>query len=103
MLECAGNLDHVVPNGGLIELKVFAFLFFDEALEITSFSPLSDNDQLIVVDEGIDVLDDVRVVEFFHDVDLPEALFSLALVGHIEDLCEPSSTLIFLSAKGIPC
>lgn len=103
MFECAGDLGHVVPNGGLIELKVFAFLFFDEALEVTSFCPLGDNDEFIVVDEGVDVLDNVRVIEFFHDVDLAEALFSLALISHVEDLFEVSFTLIFLSAKGIPC
>jgi hypothetical protein len=55
------------------------------------------------VDEGVDVLYDVGVGEFLHDVHFPQTFLALALVGHVEDLNVQRGTLIFLSAKGRPC
>jgi hypothetical protein len=70
MLKCAGDLPHEVPDGGLIELQVVAFLIFDQFLQISSFGPFGDDDELIVVDEGIDELYDMWVAEFLHDFHL---------------------------------
>ncbi len=53
--------------------------------------------------ERVDILDDVRMVESLHQVDLLEALFALLLIGHVKNLDENKFTLIFLSANVIPC
>ena len=103
VFECTGDLFHEVPDGGLIELEIFALFFFDEFFEVSSFCPLCDNDELIVVYERVDILYDMWMIKFFHDVDFSKAFFSLSLIGHIKDLDSMRFTLIFLSAKGIPC
>jgi len=86
MLQCTSYLLHKAPNGWLIELKVIAFFFLDKFFEVAFFSPLGDYDQLIIVDEGIDVLDDMRVVQFFHYIDFSQTFFTLPLISHIENL-----------------
>ena len=103
VFECTGNLLHEVPDGRFVKLQIFALFFFDEFFQIALFGPFGDDDELVVVDEGIDVLDDMGMVQFFHDVDLSEALLALPLVGHIENLGGLGCTFIFLSAKGMPC
>jgi hypothetical protein len=61
MLEGAGDLPHVVPDSGFIELQFLALFILDELFEVAPLSPFGDDDQLVVVDEGVDELDDVRV------------------------------------------
>ena len=58
----------------------------DKFLEIAFICPFCDDDEFIVMNEGINVLDDVRMVEGFHEVNLLEAFLSLFLIGHVEDL-----------------
>lgn len=86
MLERTSDLSHEVPNRGFIELQVLALFILDKFLEVSSFSPLSDNDELIVVDERIDKLDDMRMAQFLHDLHFTQTLISLLLVSHIENL-----------------
>ena len=103
VLECTSNLLHEIPDGRLVKLQILTLFFFDKFFQITLLGPLSDDDKFVVVDEGIDVLDDMGMVQFFHDVDLSEAFLTLPLVGHVENLDGWVRTLIFLSAKGMPC
>ena len=103
VLECTSNLLHEIPDGRLVKLQILALFFFDKFFQIALLGPLSDDDKFVVVDEGIDVLDDMGMVQFFHDVDLSEAFLTLPLVGHVENLDGWVRTLIFLSAKGMPC
>lgn len=55
MHKCTGNLPHKVPNGRFIELQVLGLFFLNKFLEIATFRPLSDNDQFVVMNEGIDI------------------------------------------------
>ena len=103
MFERTRNLFHVVPDHRLIELQFLAFFFFDQFFEITAFSPFRDDNELVVMDERVNILDDVRMVQFLHDVYLFQTLIALLLVCHIENLYERSCTLIFFNAKGSPC
>lgn len=103
VLEGARDLFHVCPDRGFIELQFIALFLLDEFFEVSSLCPFCDDNEFIVVDEGVDILYDVGVIQFFHDIDLPEAFFPLSLVGHVEDLSLRTGTLIFLSAKGSPC
>lgn len=103
MFEGTRDLFHKVPNGWLIKREVLAFFIFDKLLEVTPFSPLGDDDKLVVMNERVNVLNYVRVVKFFHDVYFSQTLFALPLVGHVKYLVERRFTLIFLRAKGTPC
>ena len=47
------------------------------------------------MDEGVDISDYVRVVEFFHDVHFSKAFLSLLLVSHIKDLSIKQTILLF--------
>lgn len=103
MLECTSDLPHEVPYCRFVELQVLALFILDELLEVPSFGPLSHNDELIVVDKGIDELDDVGMTQLLHDLHLAQTLISLLLISHVEDLCLFASTLIFFKAKATPC
>ena len=103
VLESAGNLSHEFPYDGLIELQVIAFLILDELLQISSFGPFGDDDELIVVNEGIDELYDMWMAEFLHDFHLSKTLVALLLISHVKDLICDRRTLIFLRAKTTPC
>jgi hypothetical protein len=75
----------------------------DQLFQITLIGPLRHDDELIVMDEGINVLNDVGVVEGFHQVYLLETLLALLLVGHVKNLIRRKCTLIFFRAKVTPC
>jgi hypothetical protein len=75
----------------------------DKFFEIALIGPFGNDDKLIVMDEGINVLNDVGMVEGFHQVDLLEAFFALFLVGHVKNLIRRRGTLIFLRAKVTAC
>jgi hypothetical protein len=47
-------------------LQVVCLFFLDEFLEVSLLCPLSDDYQLVVVDKGVDVFDDVGVVQGLH-------------------------------------
>ena len=78
-------------------------MFADEFLQVALICPLSHNDELIVMDKGVDVLDNVGMVESLHQIDLLETFFALFLICHVENLSQHKCTLIFLSAKDTPC
>ena len=103
VFESAGDLFHEVPNSGLVELKVIALFFFDEFFEVTFLGPFCDDNQLIVVDEGINILDDMGMVQFLHYIDFSQTFLTLSLISHVKNLGCTFDTLIFLRAKGIPC
>ena len=103
VFKCTSNLLHEIPDGRFVKLQILTLFFFDKFFQIALLGPLSDDDKLVVVDEGIDVLDDMGVVQLFHDIDLSEAFLTLPLVSHVENLGGEGRTLIFLSAKGMPC
>ena len=103
VLECTSNLLHEIPDSRFVKLQILTLFFFDKFFQIALLGPLCDDDKLVVVDERVDVLDDMGVVQFFHDVDLSEAFLTLTLVSHIKNLGGGRCTLIFLSAKGMPC
>ena len=103
MFECTRDLFHKTPDIRLLKLQVIAFLLLDKFLEIAPFRPLSDDNELIIVNERVNILNDEGMVQLFHDVHLPQALFPLPLVRHIENLGVEITTLIFLRAKGTPC
>ena len=69
VLEGTGNLAHILPDGIFLEWNIIGNMLLDELLEITFFCPLGYNIELIVLDEGVDVFDDVWVVEGLHEVD----------------------------------
>lgn len=60
--ECTGYLFHETPDMRFIKREVLTFFIFYKFLEVTPFSPLSDNYQLVVMYEGVNVLYDVRVI-----------------------------------------
>jgi hypothetical protein len=62
MLKCSSNLVHKLPYLDFFEWILFALMYFHETLQIALFSPLRNNDELVVVDERVQVLDDVWVV-----------------------------------------
>ena len=74
VLQCAGDLPHVLPNGGLIERVVICRVLFDKFFEISFLSPFSDDVEFIVLDEGVDIFDYVGMVERFHQLHLLQAL-----------------------------
>jgi hypothetical protein len=79
-------LPHILPDDGLIEGKLVRLMLFDKFLQIPLFSPLSDNDKFIIMDERIDVFYYIGVVEGLHQIDFFQAFLTLLLVCHIEDL-----------------
>ena len=74
VLEGTGNLAHVLPDEGLVERIIVSGVLLDELLEIALFCPLGDDVELIILDEGVDVLDDVGMVQWLHQLYLLETL-----------------------------
>ena len=56
------SLFHIAPNGWLIEGNLIFLMISDEFFQIPFISPLSYDDEFIVVDKGVDVLNDVGMV-----------------------------------------
>lgn len=103
VLQRTGDLPHEIPDGGLVKLKIVAFLILNQLLEVSPLRPLRHNDQLVVVNKRIDELDDVGVAQLFHDLHLTQALVALLLVSHVENLIANRPTFIFFNAKATPC
>lgn len=66
VLKRTGNLPHVLPDHGLVKRIIISRVLLNEFLKVALFGPLGDNVQLIILDEGINVFDDVGVIEWLH-------------------------------------
>lgn len=102
MFECTGNLFHKIPDSSLVKWQILTLLFFDQLLQITPLGPFSDNDKFIVMYERVNVLDDMGVVQLFHNVDFFQTFLPLSLISHIKDLSWGIKYLYFFDGKGYP-
>ena len=62
VVESSAHLVYVVPDLGLIEMTVLLYGSSDDQLEVATFSPLHCYVELIILDEGIKVTNDVWMV-----------------------------------------
>lgn len=80
-----GHLLEVLPHVRLLEGAAGGEALADEALEVAAAGPLEDDDEGVVLDEGVEHRDDVRVGEGAEELHLLQAPLAL-LLGELEDL-----------------
>ena len=69
-------LSEELPHDPLVEASISLPRFPELPLEVSSFSVLKDEVELVLLDERFDVLNNVRVLQGLDKVDLLEALLS---------------------------
>ncbi len=63
VLQARRHLEYVVPYLWLINATVLRLMASDDLLEISLLGPLYSDEELVVLDEGVEVLDDVLAIE----------------------------------------
>ena len=100
MFEGSCNLFHIFPDGCFLKGNFVSCILSYLSFEVTLFRPFTDNVKFIILNEGINILDNIEMVKGFHEFDFLQAFFPELLVRHVENLNEEKDTLIFLMAKG---
>ncbi len=99
MLERRRNLPQVGPDLAFINVLLSRPVLPDQLLEISLFSPFDHNEHFVELDKTLDISNNEVVLQLFKELNLFDALVSLLLVIHIEDLAlRKSITFKSLSA-----
>lgn len=86
MLKCRSYLNNVFPYFNLLEGKLFLDMRFYKFFEVSFRSPFANDNQLIVISKAIDILDDIRMLERFHQLNFLQTFLSLFGIHHIKYL-----------------
>ena len=63
VLDGIRNLTKIFPDNALLKWSFFFLSLAKLTLQVACRSPLKDNHQIVFIDEGIHVSDDIRVVK----------------------------------------
>ena len=86
MLQRRAQLHEILPNGPLGDQTLLLLEMFDHPGQVPGVRQLQHDVQLVVLDEGGEVFDDVGVVKLLQELNLLHAVQPRLAVHHLEDL-----------------